>query len=639
MRRLAMRLRLWLTASIRRQLIVGVALVHAVLMSLFVVDLVKRQQGFLHALSLEQARALAETLAANSVPWVLASDVSGLEEVVAAQASYPHLEYAMVVARDGQVLGHLDRGRVGQYLSDATSRHLLEAPASFRVLFHSAQLLDVAAPVVANAEHIAWARIGLNHGAVMTALLPVMIDGLIYTAMAILIGILFAALLSRGVITGLNELFKVASMICSGQRGRRVETLRKDEVGALGMALNLMLDTIDLEERQRRTTEKRLRAAEARVRLLLDSTAEGIIGVDLEGTVTFTNRAGVKMLGYESEKALLDHEIHALLNPQHEEEGLVIVNAYGAGVNVHQPEARIYRRNGSSFDAEYWAAPKRRDGEVVGAVLTFVDITTRRRNEVELRRHREQLEELVAERTAELTAVNRELEAFSYSVSHDLRAPLRRIRGFSKILMSNYRGQLDATGQDYLQRVMRASNRMGELIDDLLVLSQVNRAELALESVDVAALARASMQHLQEDLGQHELCFRVAEMPAAWADRRLLTLVLDNLLDNALKFSSREQQPCIEVGVGVFDGRFAYYVRDNGVGFDMRYADKLFGAFQRLHSTKEFDGTGIGLATVQRIIHRHGGEVWAEAAPEHGATFYFTLSLAEPELGKRIEGE
>jgi PAS domain S-box-containing protein len=630
LQRLAAGLRSWFTASIRRQLILGVVFVHAVLMTIFVFDLVSRQQDFLHEQSLEQARSVAETLATNSVSWVLANDVVGLEEVIGAQAGYPQLEYAMVLDPDGRVLGHSQSRRVGSYLSDNVSRSLLNGPPVFRVVVDSPQLLDVVAPVESNGEHIGWVRIGLDRGAVTAQLQHVTSEGMIYTAAAILIGILFATLLSRGIIAGLNELATVAAKICSGERGRRVTLQRRDEIGSVGKAFNLMLDTIDEEERQRHETQAQLRDAEARVRLLLDSTAEGIIGVDLEGEVVFANRAGVRMLGYDNDSELLGGEIHALINQGRPDGGLAMAAAYSGATGLHQPDARFYCRNGESFAAEYWVAPKRRDGRVIGAVLTFVDITERRRTEEELRRHREQLEELVEERTAELRALNKELEAFSYSVSHDLRAPLRSIHGFSKILINKYQDALDETGQDYLQRVMRASNRMGELIDDLLVLSRVSRSELALEPVDVAELAHTAMDHYQEQVGQQEICFRVSDLPAARADRKLLAVVMDNLLGNALKFSATRPQACIEVGTLEVGGRHAYFVRDNGVGFDMRYADKLFGAFQRLHSVDEFEGTGIGLATVQRIIHRHGGEVWAESELDKGATFYFTLGPSAP---------
>jgi PAS domain S-box-containing protein len=630
--RLAAPLRGWLTASIRRQLIVGVALVHAVLMTIFVFDLVNRQQGFMHQQNLEHARALAETLAANSVSWVLASDVSGLQEVVRAQAGYPHLEYAMVVDPDGKVLGHADEGKAGLYLSDAISRGMLTSTEGFVVLNDNLSLVDVAVPVLANGQRIAWARIGINQGVTLNELRHVTREGLIYTAAAILIGILFAILLSRGIIGGLNELFGVASRICSGERGDRVQLQRKDEIGDLGMAFNLMLDGIDEQERQKITSQQQLQQAEERIRLLLDSTAEGIIGFDADGRCTFANPAGMQILGYEQPGEIIGKShLRLLCGDEGECSGCNLESfrtVLNDGRQVHCDETVLVRSNGSGFVAEYWLSPIRDEDRVIGAVLTFIDISVRKQVEQELQIYREDLEERVEARTAELTALNRELEAFSYSVSHDLRAPLRSIHGFSKILVSKYHDSLDDTGQDYLQRVMRASNRMGELIDDLLVLSRVSRSELNYESVDMNRLVRQVMQELREGDEGREPCFEVEPLPPARGDRKLLGVVLHNLLGNALKFTGKEEHPCIRVSAAEEGDEIVYTVSDNGVGFDMAYADKLFGAFQRLHSSDEFEGTGIGLATVQRILHRHGGSIWAEAETDGGAQFHFILSGA-----------
>jgi signal transduction histidine kinase/ActR/RegA family two-component response regulator len=243
----------------------------------------------------------------------------------------------------------------------------------------------------------------------------------------------------------------------------------------------------------------------------------------------------------------------------------------------------------------------------------------------QVRHHAAGLEERVAERTAELAAVNKELEAFAYSVSHDLRAPLRSIDGFSQVLLEEYDDGLDADGQNYLRRVRAASQRMGELIDDLLRLSRVTRAEMIREKVDLSALAQEVAAQLQETQPERQVEFVIAEGLVANGDARLLRVVLENLLGNAWKFTGKQTCARIEFSCTETDGKPAYFVRDSGAGFDMAYADKLFGAFQRLHSTAEFEGAGIGLATIQRIIHRHGGQVWAKGAVGQGATFYFTL--------------
>ena len=225
----------------------------------------------------------------------------------------------------------------------------------------------------------------------------------------------------------------------------------------------------------------------------------------------------------------------------------------------------------------------------------------------------------------ELEGTNRELEAFSYSVSHDLRAPLRTIDGFSQILQEDYEDRLDEEGADYLARVRAASKHMAGLIDDLLDLSRVGRRPLRREPVDLSALAAGIIGDLRLSEPERKVEFVAEENVAAWADLGLMKVALENLLGNAWKFTAKEPEARIEFGVGEEGGRTVYFVRDNGAGFDPAYADRLFGAFQRLHGQEEFEGTGIGLATVARIIHRHGGRVWAEGSVGEGATFYFTL--------------
>jgi two-component system, sensor histidine kinase and response regulator len=270
------------------------------------------------------------------------------------------------------------------------------------------------------------------------------------------------------------------------------------------------------------------------------------------------------------------------------------------------------------------AAAVRRQAEqlAVANQALQVEIAARQQAEEEIKT----LNEALMRRASELETVNKELEAFSYSVSHDLRAPLRSIDGFSAVLLEDYADVLDVQGQHYLQRVREASQDMGQLIDDLLNLSQVTRRDIRCTTFDISALAHAVAAELRETQPGRQVEFVIAPGLVVNADATLLRVVLANLLGNAWKFTGTQAQARIEFGVTQQEGHTVYVVRDNGVGFDMAYADKLFGAFQRLHRTTDFAGTGIGLATVQRIIHRHGGHVWAEGAVNQGATFYFTLS-------------
>ncbi len=258
---------------------------------------------------------------------------------------------------------------------------------------------------------------------------------------------------------------------------------------------------------------------------------------------------------------------------------------------------------------------------------------------VRSRNRAEQASRSLEDANRQLEDANRELESFSYSVSHDLRAPLRTIDGFSRILLDDYRDTLDADGRDYLERVRLASQHMGHLIDDLLNLSRVTRSVLSRERVDLSSLASGVARDLRQADPGRDVEFVIEEGVTAWGDSRLLLLVLENLLGNAWKFTSKKPRATIEFGSttgpvpgsasGAVTGRI-FYVRDDGAGFNMDYASKLFGAFQRLHRARDFEGTGIGLATVQRIVHRHGGRVWAEGEVGKGATFYFTLGGSQP---------
>ncbi|MCX7753837.1 MAG: PAS domain S-box protein [Anaerolineales bacterium] len=383
-----------------------------------------------------------------------------------------------------------------------------------------------------------------------------------------------------------------------------------------------------------RRTEQALRESERRFRVLFENAGVGVAhGDTITRRFLRVNQKYCDILGYSREE-LENLDFASITYPEDLQKNLDLLEKLKRGeISEFTMEKRYIRKDGSLVWVLLTVSPLWNPGEPPSTHITVVhDITEQKRaeyalrySEAQLRRLNADLEQRVAERTAQLQLANSELEAFAYSVSHDLRAPLRAIDGFSRILLQDYASEFSPPARELLERVRAANHNMSQLVDALLGLSRMSRAAMYREPVDLAELARAVMITLQESAPDRHVQFQSVEHAVVQGDPRLLRVVMENLLSNAWKFTARTTQAHIEFGLKTIGSETVYFVRDNGAGFNPRYADKLFGPFQRLHRADEFEGTGIGLATVQRIIRRHGGRIWAEGQPGQGATFYFTL--------------
>ena len=384
----------------------------------------------------------------------------------------------------------------------------------------------------------------------------------------------------------------------------------------------------------RERTVSELARSEEKYRSLLDNLRDGVL-ITQEGMIVYANPVVAELTG-RGGQALLGGDFHALIDPADASRLRRLEALRDCGERPpHEWSVRLRRADGDlrilriSQSALIWnGAP--------ASLLALSDITERERAEQEVLRLNAELEQRVEARTRELAAVNRELEAFSYSVSHDLRGPVRAINGFCSILINQHGAAMASAAQAHLERVRQSGRRMDEMIEGLLALARIARKAPRLEQIELSTIAREVFERLREAQPGRAVEIELHDNVTAFGDRRLLHTVLDNLLGNAWKFTSKTAQARIAFGVEVRGGERVYSVRDNGAGFDMKYAGKLFGLFQRQHRSDEFEGTGIGLATVQRIVACHGGRIWAEAEAGRGATFYFTL--ADPPAAKDTGG-
>jgi len=410
--------------------------------------------------------------------------------------------------------------------------------------------------------------------------------------------------------------------------GRDLRGLRKDgsefpvEIGLnpieTEQGIWVLSAIVDITERKR---------AEEMFRLVVEAAPSAIVVADSLGKIVLVNNQTEKLFGYRREE-LIGQEVDILVPLRYRGKHPASRVEF-----MHEPRARAMgagrdlwglRKDGSEFPVEIGLNPIRTE-HGTWVLSAIVDITERKRTEDEINLLNHELEARVLERTAELTATNAELESFSYSVSHDLRAPLRQIAGFSNILVETHGQELSSEAQRYLHRVQDGARHMGSLIDDLLNLARIGRRSVSRRPTDLNKLIEAALDMVKQECAGREIDWKVDRLWTAECDPGLLKQVFVNILSNAVKYSRIRDRAVIQVGQSMANGERVVFVRDNGAGFDMDYASKLFGVFQRMHRVQDFEGTGVGLAICQRIIHKHGGRIWAEAELDKGATFFFTI--------------
>ncbi|MFH0726925.1 MAG: ATP-binding protein [Pseudomonadota bacterium] len=611
----------FLTGTLRGRLIIGVAAVHAVMMALFIGDSTVRQRAMLLDRQIEEATALSQALATSAAGWIVADDISGLQELAEAQRRYPEILFAILADEAGRVLADTDKSKQGLYLLD------LPRDVHQTVLSKTPALVDVAIPAMIGGRHVGWARVGIGQKAAGEKLAEITRGGVVYALAAILIGSVIAWFMGRRITRRLYAVQETIDAVRSGNHLARSSVSGVDEAAVMAHEFNAMLDVLAERDATLAATEKSYRS-------LVDKVQTAIVLHDGQGRILICNPLARKLLGLSDDqllgRSLIDSEWHFL-----REDGSVLpVADYPVSIvlSTRQP-LRGYVTGIMRPDRDdiAWtlvnAEPETNDaGEIVLIVVSFVDITERRRAEKNIHKLNLELEQRVIERTSQLEAANKELEAFAYTVSHDLRAPLRHIDGFLELLQKRTDAALDEQSRHYMVTISESAKRMGDLIDDLLSFSRMGRNQMSRQRVDLGELTREVIREFEPETGNRNIHWRVCDLPAVTGDQAMLRIVLVNLISNALKFTQPRPQAEIEIGWRRAQvSETVIFVRDNGVGFDMTYVDRLFGVFQRLHRPDEFEGTGIGLANVRRVISRHGGRTWAEGQVNNGAVFYFSL--------------
>jgi len=454
-------------------------------------------------------------------------------------------------------------------------------------------------------------------------------QGIIIAAAGIILSILLLTFLAVTITRNLLKLTDAVSSLSPGGQPVDVIINAKDEVGGLALAFNKLAKKLQQREQERDTAARATQASDARYKRLVENLSSEYFfySHDTDGVFFYVSESITDVLGYTQNDFLSNYSTYLTDNPVNN--NLTFREDHHQAGEKHSPfMISIYHKNGSERILEVSKSPVVDEtGKVIEIEGIAHDITSHLQEADELRQHQDNLEVLVAKRTNELESINNELESFCYSVSHDLRAPLRGINGFSNALLEDYTDILDETGKNYLTRITLGTQRMSSLIDDLLNLSRITRYKMKIQQVNLTEIAKEIIQTLRDNEPDRSVDITLEEDLCAMGDKNLLTIALSNLIGNAWKYTSKCDNAIINIHSSMEDDTRVFSISDNGAGFDSNYIDKIFLPFQRLHRADDFPGNGVGLTTVHRVITRHQGKIWARAKVNEGASFHFTLKI------------
>lgn len=609
-------IQIW-TVSIRRQLMMGIILVHAVLMSIFVFDLVERQSNFLHEQSVQQAKSLSQTLAVNSTSWVLANDVIGLEEVMDAQKNYPSLQNAMVIDTRGRVLAHTDIGKVGLYLNDPVSAKLIISKKEQVILINNTQTIDVASQIKSNDVFIGWVRVSLTQEENSKNLQTILHDGMLYTIFAIVIGALFAYLMAKGITTGLQEIVNVAEGIKLGKQSLRAKVSRHDEIGTLGNDINIMLDTVAKSKRD--------------LQAIMDNSPTIIYVKNIEGTFTFINKTFEKVINIKCED-IIGQSLHDIYPQNIADE--ILQNDKDV-LETGQPlesEENAPQDDGMHTYSSIKFPLYNDEGKIYGLCGISTDITER----LKMTSEKAALE-LQLFHTQKVQAIGQ----LTGGVAHDFNNLLAVILGYTDLSKEMFARDNESLNK-YLTEIETAGKRGRDLIQQMMIYSRKDQSQNDIVPLKIATILDETISMLKATFPSGILIKTLIkdEIPLIQGNSSLLTQVLMNLCINAKDSMGSEGDLLISVSVEsvnnqicdacheTYAGKFVVVdVKDNGEGIDTEHLERIFEPFFTLKRVGE--GTGMGLSVVHGVVHKLGGHINVESILGKGTSFKILLPISD----------